>query len=306
MSENSISRRQFIQKSAALAGAVVATPLAGGVDAKPSIRTATDMMPLGKKGLKISRLGLGTGSNGGQVQRDLGQAGFNRLVRYCYDKGITYIDTADMYQTHGMIREAIKGLPRERLWIQTKMRWDAPDIPKKPLEVLDRFRKELGTDYVDSLLIHCATKNSWHHDLRGMMDAFDEAQRRGWVRMKGVSCHGLPALQRATQVDWVEVQLARVNPQGRHVDGKDGTWAEPGHVPAAIQEIKAMHDKGRGIIGMKIIGNGDFKNSAADREKSFRYAMNCGFLDSIVVGFGTTAEVDEAIERMNSALSEKA
>ncbi|MEJ7710359.1 MAG: aldo/keto reductase [Pyrinomonadaceae bacterium] len=136
------------------------------------------------------------------------------------------------------------------------MRWD-PEIPQKPLEVLDRFRKELGMDYVDSLLIHCATKNSWHHDLKGMMDAFDEAQAKGWIKLKGVSCHGLPALQRATQVDWVQVQLARINPQGRHMDGRTGEWAEAGVVPAAVSEIKSMHGKGRGIIGMKIIGNGD-------------------------------------------------
>jgi hypothetical protein len=184
------------------------------------------------------------------------------------------------------------------------MRWNAPDMPKKPLEVLDRFRKELGIDYVDSLLIHCATKNSWHEDLKSMMDAFDEAQERKWIRMKGVSCHGLPALRRATQVDWVEVQLARVNPQGRHVDGQDGTWSEPGNVPEAMKEVAAMHARGRGIIGMKIIGNGDFKNPA-DRERSMRYAMTCGFVDAIVIGFGSTSEIDEAIERMNRVLSEK-
>ncbi len=303
MSESSISRRRFLLTTATLAGAAVVSPLTSPVTAEPTIvRTASDLVPLGKKGLKISRLGIGTGSNGGQVQRDLGQEGFNRLVRYAYDRGITYIDTADMYRTHELIRGAIKGLPRERLWIQTKMRWDAPDIPKKPLEVLDRFRNELGTDYIDSLLIHCATKGSWHQDLKIMTDAFDEAQERGWIRMKGVSCHGLPALQRATETDWVEVQLARVNPQGRHVDGKDGTWSEPGNVPAATREIKAMHDGGRGIIGMKIIGNGDFKN-ADDRERSVRYAMSCGFVDAVVIGFGSTREIDEAMGLMNRALS---
>jgi predicted aldo/keto reductase-like oxidoreductase len=248
---------------------------------------------------------MGTGSNGGRVQRDLGQEGFSRLVRYAYDRGVTYIDTADAYRTHGMVRQAIHGLPREKLWIQTKMRWDTPGIPQNPLEVLDRFRKELGVDYIDSLLIHCATKSTWPEDLKRMMDAFDEAQARQWIRMKGVSCHGVPALQRATQVDWVEVQLARVNPQGRHVDGKDGAWGETGDVPAAVKEIQAMHAKGRGIIGMKLIGNGDFTNPA-DRERALRYAMTCGFVDAVVIGFGSTREIDEAIERMNRALREKA
>lgn len=302
MSHKLISRRQFIQTSAALAGAAAIAPLTPTSPA--AALTATDLVPLGKKGLKICRLGMGTGSNGGQVQRDLGQQGFNRLVRHAYDRGVTYIDTADAYRTHGMIREAIRELPREKLWIQTKMPWNKPEFINQTLQTLDRYRKELGTDYIDSLLIHCTTKPTWKADLRPMMDAFDEAQAKGWIRMKGVSCHGLPALQCATDVNWVEVQLARVNPQGRHVDGKDGTWAEPGHVPAAVKEIKAMHDKGRGIIGMKLVGNGDFKNPA-DREQALRYAMTCGFVDSVVIGFGTTAEIDEAIERMNRALAEK-
>lgn len=314
MSYKSISRRKFIQQSAAVAGAAttagIITPLVTTVDAAPTaaaavVRSASDLVPLGKKGYKISRLGMGTGSNGGKVQRDLGQQGFTKLVRYAYDRGVTYIDTADNYGTHEMVREAIKGIPRERLFIQTKMPWGKPEFVQGTLQTLDRYRKELGTDYIDSLLIHCTTKHTWHHDLKGMMDAFDEAQQRGWIRAKGVSCHGLPALQRATQVDWVEVQLARVNPQGRHVDGKDGTFGEQGIVPDAMREIKAMHAGGRGVIGMKLIGNGDFKN-AADRDQAMRYAMNCGFVDAIVIGFGSTAEIDESIARMNRALNSKA
>jgi predicted aldo/keto reductase-like oxidoreductase len=297
-----ISRRSFFGRSAAYAGAAV---LSAGATLAAEKKTATDKVPLGKKGFKVSRLGIGTGSKGGSIQRNLGQEGFTRLIRHAYDRGVTLIDTADMYETHPMVREAIKGLPRESLWIQTKMMWDRPGVPEKPLAELERFRKELGVDYVDSLLIHCATKNSWHQDLKRMMDAYDEAQEKKLIRMKGVSCHGLPALARATEVDWVEVQLARVNPQGRHVDGEKGAWGEPGNVKNAFENLKAMHDKGRGIIGMKIIGDGDFKN-AEDREKSVRFAMTCGFVDAVVIGMASPAEVDEAIERMNRALAENA
>ena len=134
-----------------------------------------------------------------------------------------------------MVREAIKGIPRDKLWIQTKMMWDRPSPPQKPLEVLDRFRKELGVDYVDSLLIHCATMNTWHEDLKGMMEAFSEAEEKKLIRTKGVSCHGLPALTRALEVDWVDVHLARVNPQGKRVDGTFGKWDEPGNVPEATR-----------------------------------------------------------------------
>ena len=304
MNSRKITRRKFLGTSAVLTGAALLHPgsLPAAGEAK---RTATDQVALGNTGVKLSRLGIGTGSNGGSVQRALGQDGFTRLIRYAYDQGITYIDTADAYETHGMVRKAIQGLPREKLYIQTKMRWDHPTIPDKPLEVLDRFRKELGTDYVDSLLIHCATKHNWHEELKPMMDAFLEAQDKKMIRLKGVSCHGLPALTRATQVNWVDVHLARINPQGRHVDGAAGKWNEPGDVPAAVHELKAMHAQGRGIIGMKIIGNGDFKK-AEDREKSVRYAMNCGFVDAVVIGFASPAEVDEAIRRINDALANAA
>ena len=267
-------------------------------------RTATDMVPLGRGGPLICRLGIGTGSDGGSYSGRWDLDGFDRLIRHAYDRGIKFIDTADMYETHALIRDAIRGLPREDLWIQTKMRWDAPAPPERPLEVLDRFLLELGTDYVDSLLIHCATIEDWDVRLRPMMDAFQQAKAQGRIWTHGISCHGLPALRTATRTDWVDVQLARVNPQGRHVDGADGSWDEPGMPAEAMQEIRAMHDGGRGIIGMKMIGGGHF-HDAADRERAMRYAMQCGFVDAVVVGFASSAEIDETIDRMNRALAER-
>jgi len=300
MKHDQLSRRQFLTASAALASAALFAP--STLIAAPARKlTAVDQVPLGKTGLKLSRLGLGTGTNGGQVQRDLGREGFTRLIRYAYDQGITYIDTAQNYQTHEMIRDAIKGLPREKLFIQTKM----PGVPEKPLEVLDRYRKELDVDYLDSVLTHCATTTDWDDQRRRVLDALAEAKEKKLIRAKGVSCHGLPGLTRATQVDWVDVHLVRLNPQGRHVDGLTDRWNSDGYettMPDALKEIKAMRAKGRGIIGMKLIGNGDFK-SPEDREKSIRYAMQSGVLDAAVIGFASTAEIDEAITRINRALA---
>lgn len=301
MKPNQFSRRQFLSRSVALAGMTLLKPVA--LTAAPGKKlTAADQVALGKTGLKLSRLGIGTGSDSGKVQRDLGREGFTRLIRYAYDQGITYIDTAQSYQTHEFIRDAIKGLPREKLFIQTKM----PDAPPKPLEVLDRFRKELGVEYLDSVLSHYATTNDWDDQRRRVLDALEEAKGKQIIRAKGVSCHGLPALVRATRVDWVDVQLVRLNPQGRHVDGPTFEW-NPGvnetTLPDVVKEIKAMRAKGRGIIGMKLIGNGEF-TTAEDREQSIRYAMQCGLLDAAVIGFASTAEIDEAITRINRALAE--
>jgi predicted aldo/keto reductase-like oxidoreductase len=300
MKNQTVDRREFIGRSAAVLGATLLTRLGAAAAAPPA--GATDLVPLGKTGVNICRLGFGTGSTSGSVQRGLTQEGFSRLIRYAFDHGVTYIDTADNYRTHQMIRQAIKGLPRERLFIQTKMPWHKPPFTETPLQEIDRYRQELGVEYIDSLLIHCATRPTWPDDLKRMMDAFSEAKERKLIRVKGVSCHGMPALTRATQEDWVDVHLARVNPQAHHMDGADGTFNEPGNFAAATAQIRDMHRKGRGVIGMKMIGNGDFTNPQ-DREKAIRYAMTCGFVDAIVIGFASPAEIDEAITRMNRALS---
>jgi hypothetical protein len=268
----------------------------------PIRRTATDRVPLGKTGAYVSRIGIGTGTDAGHVQREMGQERFTYLIRYAYDLGINLVDTADMYRTHEMVGTAIKGLPRESLFIQTKMQWDAPTIPAKPLEVLDRYLHELGVDYVDSLLIHCTTQPTWDTDLRCMMDAYDQAQEQGKIRFKGVSCHGLPALRRATLVDWVEIQLARINPFGKHLDGKDGSWDEAGDIPAVVAELKAMHAQGRGMIAMKLIGNGNFRDPNVRRE-SVEFVMGCEFVDAAIAGFGSIEELDETLGNANRALA---
>jgi len=298
MSEHRLNRREFIRHSAAVVGAALAAPAT--MAAVPA--RVTDMVPLGQTGVRMARLGIGTGSNGGDVQRGLGQEAFTRLIRYAVERGVTYIDTADNYRIHEMVGVAIKGLPREQLFIQTKMPWDRAPFPDKPVEAIDRYRRELGVEYIDSLLLHCALKHTWPTDLRPMMDAFNAAKEKGIIRVKGVSCHGLPALTAATQADWVDVHLARINHRGHHMDGADGTWKEPGNQPAAMQEIRAMHAKGRGIIGMKLVGNGDF-TTAEDRQQALQFALTCGCVDAIVMGFKSPAEIDEAIGRMDKILA---
>lgn len=304
MKDRNLTRREFLGRTAGGTAALLAGGRLAHAESltKKAKRTAVDLVSLGKSGYKICRLGIGTGSNGGRVQRDLGQEGFNRLIHQSYERGVRFIDTADMYKTHTMVAKAIKGLPREKLWIQSKMRWEPEYIKEGARKCLERFRKELDTDYIDSLLIHCARLPTWPEDLKFMMDVLEEAKEKKLIRLHGVSCHGLPALRAATKCDWVDVHLCRVNPQGRHVDGTSGKWSEPGRPEEAFPEIKAMHEKGRGVLAMKIIGNGDFKKPEA-RERSVRFAMSCGFLDAVVIGFASIQQVDEAIGRLNRALA---
>ena len=294
MKTTHLSRRQFLERTAVAVGGLW---LASGssLARQAAKRTAVDQVTLGQTGLKLSRLGCGTGTNSGNVQYGLGREAFNKLIRYDYDQGITYFDCAQSYRTFEWLGGAIKGLPREKLFLQSKV----PGQPGNVLEAIDHHRKVFDTDYIDSLLIHCMVKDAWTDEYKRIMDGFEEAKEKKWIRAKGVSCHSLPALRTAAASPWAEVHLVRVNPQTSHIDGLEETWDRSGHdLSPVLAELKTMRAKGRGIIGMKIVGNGDFTDPA-DREKSIRFAMSRPELDAVVIGFKSTAEIDEAIRRMN-------
>jgi predicted aldo/keto reductase-like oxidoreductase len=300
------SRRRFLKHSTLAAGALALASddllRAQSAAAPATKRTAVDVVPLGNTGLKISRLGMGTGSANGGVQTALGRDGFTKLVHYAYDQGVRYLDCAQAYATFTWIADAIKGLPREKLFLQSKIGGKPADV----LAAIDRHRKVYNTDYVDSMLIHCMVRNAWTDEWKLIMEGFDQAREKKWIRAKGVSCHSLPALRAAIASDWTEVHLVRVNPQGRRMDGMEEVmWSstDPGHeVAPVLDELKKMRAKGRGVIGMKIIGDGQFVNPA-DREKSIRFAMSRPELDAVVIGFKSAGEIDEAIQRMNAALA---
>lgn len=296
MNTSRLNRREFLVRSTAVAAACMAPTLVSAA----ARRSATDIMTLGRTGLKLGRLGMGTGSNSGNVQLGLGQEAFNTLIRYAFDRGITYFDCAKGYKTLPWIGDAIAGLPREKLFLLTKIGGN----PEKPGEVIDELLKTYKTDYIDCLLVHCMVKDSWTGDQKRLMDAIDEAKSKKKVLSKGVSCHALPALRVAAASDWVDVNLVRINPQAKHVDGETPKWDASGaSIDPVMEQVRIMDRNGHGIIGMKIIGNGDF-TVADDREKSVRFAMAQPEVDAVTIGFKSAAEIDEAIERMNRALAE--
>ena len=293
------TRREFLGRTAAFTGAVLLSPRLLPAAETPPARTAVDQVALGETGVKLSRLGFGTGSNSGHVQRALGQQAFNRLIHYAFDRGITCFDCSQSYATFDWIAGATKGLPREKLFLQSKI----PGQPQDVLKVIDRHRRVFNTDYIDSLLIHCMVKNGWTDEWKRIMDGFEEAKAKKWIRAKGVSCHSLPALRTAAASDWTEVHLVRVNPQAKHVDGPEETWNKSGHdIAPVLEQIKLIQAKGHGVIGMKLVGDGDFQNPE-DREKAARFAMAHPEIHAVIIGFKSVQEIDEAIQRIDRALA---
>jgi aryl-alcohol dehydrogenase-like predicted oxidoreductase len=290
-----ITRRDFLSQSAAAVGAAAAGGLLARAAGQPrQLRSAADQVTLGRTGLKLSLLGMGTGSTGvkhSSNQVKLGQEGFTRLVRYAYDKGITYFDTADQYGSHIFLREALRGIPRDRLFIQSKTHAKTADQARADIE---RFREELGTDYLDTLLLHCMQKGDWPTDFRPAMDALSEFKAKGWVKAVGVSCHGMDPLRTAVKTDWVDVDLARINPVGVKAR-MDGTPEE------VVPCLRAMHDAGKGILGMKILGEGTFK-TPEERLRSLRFVLGLGCVDAFVIGFEKPEQIDEIFQLIETAL----
>jgi predicted aldo/keto reductase-like oxidoreductase len=290
-----ITRRDFLGQSAAAVGAAAAGGLlARAADEPRKLKSAADQVTLGRTGLKLSLLGMGTGSVGvkhSSNQVKLGQEGFTKLVRYAYDKGITYFDTADQYGSHIFLREALRGIPRDRLFIQSKTHAKTVDQARADIE---RFREELGTDYLDTLLLHCMQKGDWPTDFRPAMDALSEFKGKGWVKAVGVSCHGMDPLRTAVKTGWVDVDLARINPVGVKAR-MDGTPEE------VVPCLRAMHDAGKGILGMKILGEGTFK-TPEERLQSLRFVLGLGCVDAFVIGFEKPEQIDEIFRLVETAL----
>jgi aryl-alcohol dehydrogenase-like predicted oxidoreductase len=309
MSKNIITRRQFVRGAAVATGAAFASH--ASLFPVPAGKTAVDQVTLGNTGIKLSRLGFGCGTIGGSVQRSLGHEKFNDLVRYAYDRGITYFDTGDSYQTHTWVRDAIKGLPREKLYIQSKImhmggRGNMGGFGKEapPLETLNRFRQELNVDYIDTVLIHCQIDANWEEHSKSIMDGLEEAKQKKIIRAHGVSCHSLPALKKAAALNWVDVNLVRINPQGAEIDTSElavFTKSNESHVPAVVEQLKIMRKNGHGIIGMKLIAQGQFTN-IEDRRKSLTWVMQTNIADAVVIGMKSKEEIDEAILNINNAI----
>jgi 1-deoxyxylulose-5-phosphate synthase len=289
-------RRDFLRRSTRTLGAALlarsAVARAALIDPDPLTQKfqAHDEVVLGHTGIRTSRLAMGTGTigfAGASNQTRLGNSPLtNLLLNGYHDNGLRFFDSADSYGSHPYVASAIKQLPRDKVTVLTKT--DTRD-PAGVRADLDRFRKELGVDYIDIVLIHCVTEGDWTTRYRGVMDVLSEAKQKGVIRAHGVSCHTFPALRAAAASPWVEIDLVRLNPIGSHMD------ADPATV---ISVVKQMRTQGKGIVGMKVLGQGDLRDKPSE---AIRYALGTGVLDAFTIGAESQKEQNNLVQRIAAA-----
>ncbi|MEK7403704.1 MAG: aldo/keto reductase [Acidobacteriota bacterium] len=279
-----IDRRDFLRTVLGAAGATALGGRAPLWGAKAP--AANDVVHLGPDKIRLARMAIGTGTKGGSIQRQLGVQGLADLLHFGYDQGLFWWDTADGYRTHPHVAEALKRVPREKVTILTKTRAQTADQMRADL---DRFRQELGTEYLDIVLLHAVRTPTWPEERKGAMEVLAEAREKKIVRTHGVSCHSLEALQTAAKTPWVRVDLARINPAGMLMD------ADPATVVPILRQMKAA---GKGVMGMKIIGEGGLRDRV---DEALRYALSLDCVDCFTIGPADRKELTDLMQRIPAA-----
>lgn len=298
MKKNNLTRRQFVAKTvAAGAGAVLLGNTALSNSPGP-VSAAFTQVGLGKTGLKTTFLGMGTGFSGYNRSSNITRAGVaESVIKAAYERGIRFFDCADSYGTHPFTAAALKGIARDKYTLGTKIWLSQGGIPEPERPdanlVIDRFRRELKTDYLDLVQIHCMTDAKWTDTQKKQMDILQNLKVKGIIKAHGVSVHSLEAMKAALESPWVDVVHVRVNPYGESMDNKDPN--------VVIPVIQQLHKAGKGVIGMKLIGNGKFRDDSAKIDESLKYVLGLGVVDMIIVGFEKPEQIDDYISRIDRA-----
>ena len=297
---SSHTRRDFLKTAAAASAVVAATPAALHAAPVTAKATAFDKVTLGRSGVKATRLAFGTGTNNGYIQSALGQKEFNRLVAYAYERGIRFYETAESYMTPAMLGEALKPYPRDSYVLMHKVTTNDGD----PRTRFDAMLKKSQTEYFDIMLLHWQTTADWPTRSRRWQEGIEEFQSQKKIIARGASCHGLPAFRQVPGNQWLQVSLVRINHNGSRMDGD--TYMDsnnPDHRDEVVSHIQQIKKEGMGVIGMKLIGGGQFENSKSDRQAAMRFAFQNAGVECVTVGCKTTQEIDETIDNLNAALA---
>jgi len=297
MGKKNFTRRQFMTTIAAGAGTVLAGNVISAVApvSLPEMFDPFQTVTLGKTGIKTTLLGMGTGYSGYNRSSNITRAGVaESVIRAAWERGIRFFDCADSYGTHPFTQAALKGIPREKYVLGTKMWVTAGGIPEKERPdsaiVVDRFRKELNTDYIDLVQLHCMTTGEWSDEQKRFMDGLENLKAKKIIRAHGLSVHSFDALKVASEHPWVDVIHVRINPFGEAMDQRDPSLVVP--------VIEKFHKAGKGVIGMKLIGGGKLKDDPQKIEESLKFVLGLGTVDMIIIGFEKPEQIDNYVERI--------
>ncbi len=300
-----MKRRDFLGTAVVgattLAGASHSADKSNGQEESLDNGFLKERVRLGQSDLKVTRVGLGTGMTGGMRRSNqirIGEKNFRDLLRYAYDQGINYFDAADLYGTHRDIIPGLEGIPREEIVIVSKIWWGPGGIPEKERLLADalveRFLKELNTEYIDLLHLHCVTSKDWPKELAKQMDVMSKLKEEGKIRAHGVSVHSLEALEVAAEHPWVDAVHTRINPYEMAMDGPP---------EKVIPILKKMHENGKGVTGMKMIGEGRLRDDPEKKQESVNFVYGLGCVDTVIVGFESKEEVDDTLRMVGKALA---
>ena len=301
MSNNKLTRRQFVTTVTAGAGTILIgkSVLAAAAVASPSSSSDLKVVRLGNSGLKTTLLGMGTGFSGYNRSSNITRSGLaEKIIRTAYEKGIRYFDCADSYGTHSYTAAALRSIPRENYTLCSKIWYSQGGIPEPERPdadvVVDRFRKELNMDYIDLIQIHCMTDAHWTDKEKKQMDILENLKAKKIIRAHGVSVHSLEAMEACLGNPWIDVVHVRINPYGESMDKSDPSLVTP--------VIEKLHREGKGIIGMKLIGAGKFRNDPEKIDKSLKYVLGLSTVDLIIIGFELPEQIDDYITRVHNVL----
>lgn len=208
------------------------------------------------------------------------------LIEYAYNKGINFIDTAELYENYSYIREAFKGFSRNDLIISTKSYAWNKELAQKALEGALR---ELDTDYLDIFLMH---EQESEYTIKGHYEAleyFIKAKEKGYIRSVGLSTHRISGVRGANKYNEIELIHPILN--------KDGLGIGDGSIEEMVLELKKSKKLNKGIYSMKPLGGGHLID---DIEDSFKFLKELDFIDSIAVGMQSVDEINCNIALINN------
>ena len=269
---------------------------------------------LGKTGIEASYVGLGTSAayEGVVCGAKMDADDYPELLRFGYEHGVTFWDTSLTYGTHGALRKALEDIPRDDVVICSKTVEAGERGARRDVE---RALREIGTDYIDIFLMQCVRSKFEFRYKSKALDALCLMQRKGYIRAVGLASHGIGALEACRDAEEIGLVMGRVNYSGHLMDSRQDDLKSilagmpmvkkisqkliPGHIfktlagsvqkPVAVEEdrrtalnlFEELHARGKGIVGMKVLGEGHLAN---DVPAAISYVSSLPFITSIVVG----------------------